>query len=129
VSVWVDDMEAPFGRMIMCHMVADSRQELDEMADKIGVARKWIQKPNTDREHYDICKAARRKEVIDVIEDWNLGFNLGNAVKYIARAKHKGTQLIDLEKAKWYLTREIQRLQKIEKAVSKRAGKATSTQS
>jgi hypothetical protein len=68
-------------------------------------------------------------EVIDVIEDWNLGFNLGNAVKYIARAEHKGTQLIDLEKAKWYLTREIQRLQKIEKVVSKRAGKATTTQS
>jgi len=63
MSVWVDDMEAPFGRMIMCHMVADSRQELDEMADKIGVARKWIQNPNTDREHYDICKSARKKAV------------------------------------------------------------------
>lgn len=63
MSVWVDDMEAPFGRMIMCHMVADSREELDEMADKIGVARKWIQKPGTDREHYDICKSARRKAV------------------------------------------------------------------
>lgn len=47
----------------MCHMVADSRAELDDMADKIGVARKWIQKPNTDREHYDICKSMRAKAV------------------------------------------------------------------
>lgn len=49
-------------------------------------------------------------EVIDVIEDWGLGFSTGNAVKYIARAKHKGTELEDLEKARWYLNREIRRL-------------------
>lgn len=46
-------------------------------------------------------------EVIDVIEDWKLGFNLGNAVKYIARAEYKENKLQDLEKAKWYLEREI----------------------
>lgn len=46
-------------------------------------------------------------EAIDVIEDWGLGFCLGNAVKYIARADHKGAPLADLEKAQWYLTREI----------------------
>ncbi len=33
-----------------------------------------------------------RFEVIDVIEDWKLGYHLGNAVKYIARADHKGKQ-------------------------------------
>ena len=49
-------------------------------------------------------------EVIDVIEDWKLGFNLGNAVKYIARSEFKGDQLQDLEKARWYLNREIRRL-------------------
>jgi hypothetical protein len=49
--------------MMMCHMVADTRQELDEMADKIGVARKWIQKPGTDREHYDVCMSKRAKAV------------------------------------------------------------------
>lgn len=48
-----------------------------------------------------------RLEVIDVIEDWQLGYRLGNAVKYIARAEHKGTPLKDLEKARWYLDREI----------------------
>jgi hypothetical protein len=51
-------------------------------------------------------------EVIDVIEDWHLGFHLGNTVKYIARAKHKGYQLEDLKKARWYLEREIKRLER-----------------
>ncbi len=48
-------------------------------------------------------------EVIDVIEDWNLGFNLGNTVKYIARGEHKGNCLQDLKKAAWYLEREIKK--------------------
>lgn len=48
-------------------------------------------------------------EVIDAIEAWQLGFHLGNAVKYIARADHKGTRLQDLRKARWYLDREIER--------------------
>lgn len=46
-------------------------------------------------------------EVIDVIEDWQLGFHEGNCVKYIARAKHKGDELEDLKKAQWYLNRKI----------------------
>lgn len=57
--VYVDDMEAPFGRMIMCHMIADTTEELLAMADKIGVRRKWIQYPNTPREHFDICLAKK----------------------------------------------------------------------
>ena len=44
-------------------------------------------------------------EVIDVIEDWDLGFHLGNTVKYIARAKHKGNFERDIKKAIWYLER------------------------
>lgn len=46
-------------------------------------------------------------EAIDVIEDWNLDFNQGNIVKYIARAKHKGTELQDLRKIAWYAARAI----------------------
>lgn len=49
-------------------------------------------------------------EAIKVIEAWKLGFSLGNAVKYIARAEHKGSQLEDLQKAAWYLQHEIERL-------------------
>ncbi len=51
-------------------------------------------------------------EPIDVIEAWGLGFCLGNAVKYIARHLHKGTALTDLKKARWYLDREIARMEK-----------------
>ena len=50
-------------------------------------------------------------EPIDVIEDWKLGFNLGNSVKYISRAEHKGTNMVDLKKALWYLEREIRSLE------------------
>lgn len=46
-------------------------------------------------------------EAIKVIEAWGLGFALGNAVKYIARAGKKGDRLEDLKKARWYLDREI----------------------
>lgn len=51
-------------------------------------------------------------EVIDAIEAWNLNFSRGNAVKYIARAgvKNPEKEIEDLEKAVWYITREIKRL-------------------
>lgn len=46
-------------------------------------------------------------EVIDVIEDFGLGFSLGNAIKYILRAGKKGDRIEDLKKAIWYIEREI----------------------
>lgn len=51
-------------------------------------------------------------EAIKVIEAWQLGFCLGNTVKYIARAELKGTPVQDLEKAAWYLKREIENRKK-----------------
>jgi hypothetical protein len=53
-------------------------------------------------------------EPIDVIESWGLGFHLGNCIKYVARAPHKGSQLQDLEKARWYLDRLISKLKEQE---------------
>lgn len=52
---------------------------------------------------------------IDAIEDWKLGFNLGNSVKYIARAGKKDTTktIEDLKKARWYLERELNNLKKL----------------
>lgn len=52
----------------------------------------------------------RSIETIEVIEDWDLGYHLGNAVKYISRAGRKGSAVEDLLKACWYLEREIERL-------------------
>lgn len=53
-------------------------------------------------------------EVIDFIEDKHLGFNLGNCIKYIARAGKKNPEklLEDLKKARWYLDREIANMEK-----------------
>lgn len=53
-------------------------------------------------------------EAIKVIEAWDLGFNLGNAVKYISRAgkKYPGSGIEDLKKAVWYLNRQIENLSK-----------------
>lgn len=51
-------------------------------------------------------------EPIDVINDWNLNFNLGNCIKYVARHEHKGKPLEDLKKAMFYLKYEIERLEK-----------------
>lgn len=48
-------------------------------------------------------------ETIDFIEAKNLNYHLGNVVKYITRADHKGRRLEDLKKARWYLDREIER--------------------
>jgi hypothetical protein len=46
-------------------------------------------------------------EAIKVIDAWGLGFCLGNTVKYISRAEKKGATVEDLQKARWYLDREI----------------------
>lgn len=54
MSVYVDDMRAPIGRMVMCHMIADDESELHAMADRIGVARRWYQ-----GDHYDISMGKR----------------------------------------------------------------------
>lgn len=65
--------------------------------------------------HYNSGKI----EVIEAIEDWKLGFHLGNAVKYVARAGKKLPEkcneelrieltVQDLEKAKWYIDRVIE---------------------
>lgn len=50
-------------------------------------------------------------ETIKVIEAWGMGFNLGNAVKYLSRAGKKGDLIEDLRKARWYLDREIASLE------------------
>lgn len=61
MPVYVDNMRASYGRMKMCHMVADSMAELLDMADKIGVDRKWFQ-PGS-HPHFDICLSKRTKAI------------------------------------------------------------------
>lgn len=54
MTVYVDNMRARFGRMVMCHMIADTEEELHAMARRIGVKLRWYQ-----GDHYDICLAKR----------------------------------------------------------------------
>lgn len=61
--VYVDDMEAPYGRMIMCHMIADTTVELLRMAVKIGVNPKWVQDAGTYQEHFDICLSMKKRAI------------------------------------------------------------------
>lgn len=61
MSVYVDAAVWPFGRMMMCHMIADTDSELHAMADRIGIQRRWFQ--NKRYPHYDVCKAKRAAAV------------------------------------------------------------------
>lgn len=63
MAVYVDNMKASYGRMKMCHMMADTTDELLEMADRIGVKRRWIQYAGTVREHFDISMTKRAEAV------------------------------------------------------------------
>jgi len=68
---------------------------------------KAVADPVNHPSHYKVGNI----ETIDFIEAKQLNYNLGNVVKYITRADHKGNQLQDLQKAQWYLAREIERVQ------------------
>ena len=60
MTVYVDDMCARFGRMIMCHMIADTDAELHAMAKLIGIDRRWHQtSPKASSSHYDIALVKR----------------------------------------------------------------------
>jgi hypothetical protein len=66
MTVYVDDMRAKFRRYVMCHMMADTLEELHEMADKIGVDQKWFQGPHSGHAefpHYDIVLSKRKLAV------------------------------------------------------------------
>jgi len=62
----------------------------------------------TNPEHYRKAKI----EPIEFIEAHELGFHEGNVIKYVARARYKGSEIEDLKKAKWYLERKISLLEK-----------------
>lgn len=67
MAVYIDNMHETgvgnFGRMKMSHMIADTTEELLEMADKIGVNKRWIQHADTANEHFDVCMSKRKKAI------------------------------------------------------------------
>ena len=84
----------------------------------VELVRMWLEKkckdnPPADSVNHPSHYTSGKIEVIDFIEDKELGFHLGTAVKYISRAGRKNPDKIveDLQKAVWYINREIGRLE------------------
>lgn len=102
MSVYVDDMAAPFGNMVMCHMWADTNEELLAMADAIGVQRKWIQghqelsfgkHKNASWVHFDIAKSKRALAVkAGAIETDRFGPLEHTARLFLKRGEETGNQ-------------------------------------
>lgn len=63
MTVYVDQAEIPYRGMLMSHMVADSREELLGMADRIDLDRRHLQDVGTPKEHFDVCKSKREAAV------------------------------------------------------------------
>lgn len=79
--IYVDDMRAPYGRLIMCHMIADTDDELHSMVDKIGVQRKWFQ-----GNHYDIALSKRAL----AIENGAVPITMRQCAAMLARKRKTG---------------------------------------
>ena len=100
--------------------IGQALQSICDIPPQIKIDSDKIKEVNVDDEndpvnhpsHYTDTKI----EVMDYIEDKGFNFALGNAVKYISRAgrKDKNKTIEDLEKAEWYLNREIERLKKLQ---------------
>lgn len=92
MSVYVDEAVHPYGRMLMCHLMADTPEELREMARKIGVKQKWIQNEGEYKEHFDICKTMRARAIANGAIAIS-GHELGN--KLLARLKAQTPESIE----------------------------------
>ena len=77
-------------------------------SSKVNIEKEMVNHPD----HYQFGKN-NEYEAIKVIDAWDLGFSLGNAIKYISRAGKKGkyNELEDLRKALWYLEHHIKKIE------------------
>jgi hypothetical protein len=102
MGVYVDTMRAKFGRMVMCHMWADTREELFAMADKIGVSRRWFQRPasagvpgmDASWEHFDISMSKRALAV----KAGAIATDRFGPVEHIARMNGNAERLAQIER-------------------------------
>lgn len=58
MAVYIDDYRARYGRLVMSHMIADTDAELHQMADALGLKRRWFQD-----DHYDVCWTKRKRAI------------------------------------------------------------------
>jgi hypothetical protein len=88
------------------------RKKINVTPERVVKTRMQSAKPEFGASNVDLVNSPPHYrvggiETIDFIEAKNLNYNLGNAVKYITRADHKDNRVQDLEKARWYIEREI----------------------
>lgn len=87
MSVYVDNERNRFGRMVMCHMFADTPAELHDMATRIGMRRAWYQTPDGPNRasfpRYDVCLMRRAKAIqMGAIEvDRRQGYEIRKAIR------------------------------------------------
>lgn len=91
---------------VLCADCAVKEQAYNNMGTPMQEKKEQVDHPK----HYNHGKF----EVIDVIEDWQVDFHIGNVIKYVSRAgrKNDDTEIQDLKKALWYLKRKIEILEK-----------------
>lgn len=102
MAVYVDDMRAKFGRMKMCHMGADTTEELLAMADTIGVQRKWLQHPGAWKEHFDIALSKRAMAV----QAGAVEVEAQQLVAMMRRKQATGSMGDPADAVEWYVSRD-----------------------
>ena len=86
----------------------ETHQDMEaQETSKLSELQRAILNANKEMVNHPDHYQGNKMEVIDIIEDYSLGFSLGNAIKYILRADKKGNKKQDLKKAIWYLEREL----------------------
>ena len=99
-------IECPFGNPLGICQELTPTENIERANKYLMEVNKTIPSDNVNNpSHYNTGTI----EVITVIEDWKLNFNLGNAIKYIGRCEHKNNKKEDIKKAIWYLERELQK--------------------
>jgi Protein of unknwon function (DUF3310) len=82
----------------------------EEIAKANEIRKDIVAQHHTDMVNHPPHYKAGGIETIDFIEAKELDYHLGNVIKYVSRADHKGNKLEDLKKAQWYLARAIEKL-------------------
>jgi hypothetical protein len=61
--IYIDDANISWGRLVMCHMIADAPTELYIMAYRLGLRTSYLQNKDTPSEHYDVAKSIKRRAI------------------------------------------------------------------
>jgi hypothetical protein len=100
-------LPVPETRGAWVHRWIDTNKLDEDLKDKLASQLITMEEPASDPVNHPAHYKTGGIETIDFIEAKEFNYNMGNAVKYISRAEHKGNKQQDLEKAIWYLNREL----------------------